>query len=254
MKLRVVADRLDARLDTDSYRAADYATNGLQVGDGDRDIEQVAFAVDGAVATAETAARAGADLLVAHHGIIWGGLDRLTGLDYERVRTLIEADLALYAVHLPLDGHERLGNAAQLAGELGMEVLEPFGREGGQTIGVRAHTKSQPSMEELGRRLEQLGHESPQMLPFGPETVEHVGLITGSGTDWLRAAARAGMDTLLTGEGKQQVYHEAREAGLNVVLAGHYATERYGVQALRELVDGWEESLTTSYIDHPTGL
>jgi putative NIF3 family GTP cyclohydrolase 1 type 2 len=79
-----------------------------------------------------------------------------------------------------------------------------------------------------------------------------VAIVTGSGTDWLDEAVDVGADTLLTGEGKQQVYHEAREAGVNVLLAGHYATETAGVRALADLVAGW--GVETTFVDHPTGL
>jgi len=81
-----------------------------------------------------------------------------------------------------------------------------------------------------------------------------VGIITGSGTDWLDEARAEGVDALVTGEGKQPAYHEAREAGVNVLLAGHYATETFGVRSLQSVVDGWDEGIETTYVEHPTGL
>jgi putative NIF3 family GTP cyclohydrolase 1 type 2 len=79
-----------------------------------------------------------------------------------------------------------------------------------------------------------------------------VAVITGSGADFLDEAATADVDLFVTGEGKQQVYHEAREAGVNVALAGHYATETFGVRAVGALLTEW--GVETTWIDHPTGL
>ncbi|PSQ54798.1 Nif3-like dinuclear metal center hexameric protein, partial [Halobacteriales archaeon SW_8_68_21] len=62
----------------------------------------------------------------------------------------------------------------------------------------------------------------------------------------------AGADALITGEAKGKLYHEAREAGLTVFLAGHYATETFGVRALESLSGEW--GLETTYVSHPTGL
>lgn len=253
MELAEFAERLNETLDVDAWQGTDYAINGLQVGDDKKEVERAAFAVDGACATFEAAADVGADVLVVHHGISWGGIDRVTGTDYDRVSALVAFDLALYAVHLPLDAHPRYGNAALLAQDLGFEVVAPFGQEGPGHVGQRARTPEPLTPDDFGEALSAVEDDSDiQHLPFGPETIEDVGIITGSGTDWIREAREKDLDALVTGEGKQQAYHEAREAGLHVYLAGHYATETYGVRALERLVGEW--GLDTSYISHPTGI
>ena len=254
MHLSEFCSRLDGRLHHAAYAGIDASANGLQVGPDDGSVDHVAFAVDGVEATFEAAADVGADVLVVHHGIVWGGLERVTGLDYDRVSTLVENDLALYVSHLPLDGHEEFGNAARLAAFLDCEVTTSFGSYGGEHIGQRARFTDPHTVEALRERLSALdtGGQDVQVLDFGPETVEDVAIVTGSGTDWIREAAEAGVDALVTGEGKQQAYHEAREVGLNVFLAGHYATETFGVRALADLVGDW--GLETTFLDHPTGL
>jgi dinuclear metal center YbgI/SA1388 family protein len=255
MELTDLCDRLDGRLDHDEYAAVDASANGLQVGRADgREVEHVAFAVDGVAATTEAAVEAGADLLVVHHGIVWGGLDRVTGREYDRVAGHVEADLPLYVSHLPLDGHDELGNAARLAAFLDCEVTGPFGDAGGVTIGQRARTPEPYSVAELRDRLTALdtGGKAVDVLDFGPERIEDVGIVTGGGADWVREADEAGVDAFVTGEGKGKVYHEAREAGLNVFLAGHYATETFGVRALQDVAEEW--GLETTFLEHPTGL
>jgi dinuclear metal center YbgI/SA1388 family protein len=254
MECSAFAARLDDELRTDAYADLDASANGLQVGGAD-EIDHVAVAVDAAVATAEAAVAAGADVLVTHHGLVWGGLDRVTGRTYDRLAPLFANDLALYVSHLPLDGHPDLGNAAGLADELGLDGREPFGALGPEHVGLRGRTPEPVPASDLAARLERTldtGDGAVRHLDFGPETVRDVAVVTGSGADWLDEAAAAGVDAFVTGEGKGKLYHEAREAGVGVYLAGHYATETFGVRAVADLVAGW--GLETTVIDHPTGL
>ncbi len=248
-------DRLNDLLDVEAY-AADAAVQGLQVGPEDASVDTAAFAVDGVRATFETAAARDADVIVVHHGISWGGIDAVTGKEYERVAALVENDLALYAVHTPLDGHDEVGNAALLADHLDLDVVGPFGEFGGAHVGQRARAPEPRAVEDLRESLATLatGDQPVQVLDFGPEAIEDVAVLTGSGTDWLDEARGAGVDALVTGEGKQPAYHEAREAGIHVLLAGHYATETFGVRALADRVAGWDAGVETTYIEHPTGL
>ncbi|MFC7141858.1 Nif3-like dinuclear metal center hexameric protein [Halosimplex aquaticum] len=255
MDLSTVCQRYDDRLAPEEYADVDASANGLQVGPESASVETVAFAVDAAGATIETAIDRGADLLVVHHGLSWGGIDRVTGLAYDRIAPLVEDDLALYAMHLPLDGHGELGNAAGVADVLGLDDREPFGEIGPVTIGQRGRRSDPLSPDELASVLDDeldTGGEGVQYFDFGHTEIEDIAVVTGGGADWLEEAIDAGVDAFVTGEGKQKVYHQARDAGVNVFLGGHYATETFGVQALQELADEW--GLETTYVDHPTGL
>lgn len=254
MKLSEIAGRLDEELQTAAYASIDPSANGLQVGHGTEAVSHVAFAVDAALETVDAARDAGADLLVTHHGFVFGGLDRVTGFEYERIASVVEGDLALYTSHLPLDGHQDLGNAARLCERLDLRNRAPFGEEGGEYIGQAGEWMSPRSVDDVVAILAELptGGQDVQVLDFGPGELTSVGVVTGSGTDWIDEAAAKGMDALVTGEGKQAAYHRAKEAGVTVFLAGHYATETGGVRALQELVDDW--GLETTFIDAPTGL
>ncbi|WP_247729195.1 Nif3-like dinuclear metal center hexameric protein [Halovivax limisalsi] len=255
MHLTELVDRLDEELRTADYADLDASANGLQVGPEEADIERVAFAVDGVRETIAAAADADADLLVTHHGLSWGGIERVTGRQYGRIAPLIENDLALYVSHLPLDGHQELGNAAGVADVLGLTDREPFGELGPEYVGQRGVATDAFAPGELRDTLADeldTGAGGVRLLDFGPDRIENVAVLTGSGTDWLDEAVAAEVDALITGEGKGKVYHEAREAGIHVVLAGHYATETFGVRSLQALVDDW--GLETTYLDVPTGL
>jgi dinuclear metal center YbgI/SA1388 family protein len=255
MHCQELVDRLDDELRTDAFADLDASANGLQVGPADRDLSKAVFAVDAAVETIDRAAEAGGDLLVTHHGLSWGGIERVTGRQYDRLSRLIDHDIALYTSHLPLDGHQELGNAAGVADLLGLEERAPFGELGPEYIGQQGRL---PEARPIGGVRETLqseldtGGQDVQVLDFGPESVRDVAIVTGSGVDWLDEAVEAGADVLVTGEGKQQVYHEAREAGIHVVLAGHYATETFGVRSLQSLAEKW--GLETTFFDCPTGL
>jgi dinuclear metal center YbgI/SA1388 family protein len=255
MQCEELVDRLDTELRTAAYADLDASANGLQVGPATREVSAVAVAVDAAVETAERAAAADADLLVTHHGISWGGIERVTGREYGRVAALIENDLGLYTSHLPLDGHQELGNAAGVADVLGLTEREPFGALGGEYIGQRGRTSDPLTAGELRERLGSTldtGGRDVRLLDFGPSRIRDVAVVTGSGVDWLDEAIDAGADALVTGEGKQQAYHQAKEAGIHAVLAGHYATETFGVRALGDRFEDW--GLETTFVDCPTGL
>jgi len=255
MDLADLTARYDETLRTGDFADLDASANGLQVGPDHREVETAAFAVDAAEQTIETAADRGADALVVHHGVSWGGIERVTGRAYGRIAPLVENDLALYVSHLPLDAHPELGNAAGVADLFDLRDREPFGELGPEHVGQRGRAPEPIEADRMRETLEsELDHfgQGVRVLEFGPERIEDVAVVTGSGVDWLDEAAEKDVDALITGEGKQQAYHEAREAGLTVFLAGHYATETFGVRSLQALADDW--GLETTFIDAPTGL
>lgn len=226
------------------------ALNGLQVANSGT-VTRIAAAVDACQATIDAAARQGADLLLVHHGLFWGGLEPLTGRHGRRVRRLMEADLALYSAHLPLDCHPEVGNNAVLARDLGLEDPRPFGTYEGIEIGFAGRWTG--SLGDLAARLtERLGVE-PHVIAKGPERVTRVGVVTGGASGLLREARDAGIDTFITGEGPHHTFFDAEEWGLNVIYGGHYATETVGVRALAAHLER-EFDLPWDFIDHPTGL
>ncbi|EMA36636.1 Nif3-like dinuclear metal center hexameric protein [Halococcus hamelinensis] len=253
MHLDEFSARLDDRLRTDAFADLDASANGLQV-DAPTDVDHAAFAVDAAVETADRAVEVGADVLVVHHGLFWGDFDRATGARYDRLAPFFEHDVGLYAAHLPLDGHPDLGNAAGVTDALELGEQEPFAALGAEHIGVAGIAPEGFTPDGLRAALaDACGPKNGvQHLDFGPDTVERVAVATGSAADWFDEAVAWGADAFVTGEGKQQVYHEAKEAGIHVYLAGHYATETFGVRSVGTLAGEW--GIETTFIDRPTGL
>lgn len=226
------------------------ALNGLQVANAG-EVTRVAAAVDLCEATIRMAAEQGADCLLVHHGLFWGGMRPLVGPAYRRVAGLIARNIALYAAHLPLDRHPDVGNNAGLARLLGLTVRGEFGSYHGASIGVWGEMDA--SRDGLGRALAATLGAVPRLLPFGPGQVRRVGIVTGAGGSLIPQAAAAGLDTFITGEGPHWTFFDAEELGINVFYAGHYATETVGVKALGAHVAA-KFGLPWTFLDHPTGL
>ena len=240
-------------MNIDLMDGKDYSLNGLQVGDLKREIRKVAFAVDACRETFRKAVEEKADLLFVHHGIFWGRPFAITGPHYERMKLLINNSLALYAVHLPLDMHPEWGNNAVLASILGLEEQDGFGEFKGAKIGIKGILPEPLNRDEVVRRLFGGWEESIRVLPFGPEMIRSIGIISGGGTKEVQDAIDLGLDLYITGDSSHQVYHQSLEAGINVLFGGHYMTETTGVKAVMEKA-GKELSLETVFIDVPTGL
>jgi len=241
---------LDDILDNDDWKGIDAATNGLQV-ENSGDVDKVAFAVDASTQTVEMAAERDADMLVAHHGFFWGGKDELVGQDYERFRLLVENDIALYASHLPLDAHDRVGNNVLLLDALDATASHSFGEIGGQDVGYVGELPSPMGFKELVDSVENAVENEPTVLDFGSNEIEEIAVLTGAGGGHIAEAAETGADVYITGEPKHRAHHDAREHSLNVVFAGHYHTETFGVRELRKRVER-NLDVGTFYVDVPT--
>ena len=250
MELTELVSYLDGYLRVAAVPDAPHAVNGLQVANRGT-VSRVAVAVDLCEATVRLAAEQGADLLLVHHGLFWGGLQPLTGRAYRRVASLFANDIALYSAHLPLDLHPEVGNNAVLARQLGVSPRGEFGEEYGVPIGRWGEVDV--PRDALERQLAALMGQAPRLMAFGPERVRRVGVVTGAAGTMIAQAAAAGLDTFVTGEGPHHTFFDAEELQVNVFYAGHYATETVGVKALAEHLHG-RFDLPWTFLDHPTGL
>lgn len=245
----------DATLRTAEVPDYPGALNGLQLAN-DGVVSRIAAAVDGSQRAIDAAVEAGADLLLLHHGLFWGGAQRLTGAYGGRIRTLVTRGIAVYASHLPLDLHPDLGNNPRLALALGLAPKGGFGRF--QSIQVGVHGEADLETAALAARFAAVVAPHGGRLhhtPIAPgRRTRRWGVITGSGasSDSLREAAALGIDTLITGEGPHHTAVEAPELGIVVLYGGHYATETLGVAALAERL-GTEFGLPWSFLEAPTG-
>ena len=233
-------------LDLDAY--PDYGPMGLQVA-GTREVRRLACGVSSSLELFERAAAADAQMLLVHHGVLWDRDPRvIDDAARRRLKTLFDAEITLAAYHLALDAHSEVGNNALLARELGIDPTEAFAG-----IGFGGPLAEPVSIEELTARVREKLGSDPVVFDYGPERIERAAVITGGAARYLAEAADAGYDLFLTGEPAEPSLHTARELGIHFVAAGHYATERIGIQALtRRLADQFD--LDWEFIDLPNPI
>lgn len=251
--LPTVAKYLDAYLRVHEVPDEPNALNGLQAENRSGQVHRIVAAVDCSLATIEGAAADGNCLLLVHHGLFWDGNVPITGRRYQRVRALLDNDIALYSAHIPLDVHTEVGNNHVLAKKLGLSAIELFDTYRGIPIGVEGQLAKPVPREEFAARVEEVLGAKAKLIPGGPEVTETVGIITGGAGNRIAAARDAGLDTYLTGEGAHYTYFDAMELGVNVIYAGHYATETVGVKALAEHLSA-KFGIPWEFLDLPTGL
>jgi dinuclear metal center YbgI/SA1388 family protein len=247
MKLDEVCIFLDEYLNIVEYQ--DVSNNGLQV-EGKREVSKIAFAVDACMESFRAAKKSGADMLVVHHGMIWGGIDYVRGMIKRRIEYLLKNGISLYAAHLPLDAHPEVGNNAIILRKIGLDPEKKFGDYKGVKIGYSAKL-NRPA--EIGEVVDRFSNFERKLLSFGNEKIRSVAAVSGRGGFAVKEAIECRIDLLITGEAEHEIYHIAREGNINVLFLGHYASECFGVNALKEVVED-KTGLEAEFIDIPTGL
>ena len=205
------------------------AFNGLQI-ENNGVISKIGASVDAGLVPFRTAIEKQIDFLICHHGMFWTAPIPLTGSNYEKIKLCINGNLAVYGSHLPLDCHPEIGNNAILANKLGLEPCGSFLPYQGVDIGLL--TTSSYDRKELGNRLADLFGDRFHAMEYGMGKPEKIAILTGSGQSAVDQILDCGADTLITGELKQHHFNLAQELQLNLYTCGHYATERFGVDAL----------------------
>jgi dinuclear metal center YbgI/SA1388 family protein len=240
-------------LDIEGFNTLDSSLNGLQADNDGKEIQKIAFGVDACLESFERAAACGAGMLFVHHGLFWGTPLRIRGGHRSRIQYLLDHNLALYAVHLPLDQHPQWGNNAALAELLGLENPEPFGLYHGRKIGYKGTFNPPLSLEEAVKRIGFMGRPPLGVFPFGKGENRSGAVVSGGAAEESLQAIDEGIDLYVTGEVSHSVYHHVLEGHLNMIAGGHYSTEVWGVRRIMEQC-GQQLNLDTEFIDLPTGL
>jgi dinuclear metal center YbgI/SA1388 family protein len=250
VELAAIIPYLDELLDIQTFPDHPNAFNGLQLENSGR-ITKVGAAVDSGLKVIEMAIAQEVDLLLVHHGLFWSGCAPISGPAYVKLAKAIRANLAIYSAHLPLDGHPEIGNNVLLAAELGVKPIEPFFEFKGRAVGCVAQVDIE--YQSLLEKIEQRFGRAVWHCHAGPGRVKKLGIVTGGAGSELTQAKAAGVDTFITGEGPHHTFTMAEELGINLIYAGHYATEMSGVKALADRV-GNRFGLPWVFLDHPSGL
>ncbi len=223
-----IVEFLDEQLESRSIE--DASNNGLQVGNPNKNIEKIGFAVDATLDTFKKAKEKGCDMLITHHGISWGdSLKHITGNNFDRISFLTQNDLALVAYHLPLDLSMKYGNNAVLAQHLDLRKVKPF------SYGITGELKKELTIKQLGLLLNKVCNTNCKIFAHGKEIIRSLAIISGSGSKMTEQASHVA-DAFITGDLAYGMQHVAKEVKTNLVLAGHYETETFGLRALSPLL------------------
>ncbi len=241
-------DKLSCKNDVADFSGS---YNGLQF-QNSGEVSRIAVAVDAGIAEIQAAADLGANLLIVHHGMLWNPPIPFVGSNYKKIRALVDNDIAVYSMHLPLDAHDKIGNNVLLANALDLKIKGRCFEHEGKKIGVLVESPKN-GVEELENRLKNLFPQTFKAMRFGPEKAKNIAICSGSCGDVVPLLRSMGIDTLICGELRQKHFTMAQEMELNLYPCGHYATERYGVMALGEAL-AEEFNLPCNFIEMPNPL
>ena len=229
--LTKIVEFCDRRARTREVKDFPGALNGLQFANNG-DVSKIGAAVDAGLVPFQKAVEANIDFLIVHHGMFWSGVKPIVGSEYQKIKTLVDGNLAVYSCHLPLDAHPEIGNNALLARKLGIEASGSFLPYEGVDIGLLGSWAG--SRDELKASVRSLFGDAFSAMEFGSDRPTKVGVLTGSGASAIEHLPASGADTFITGELRQHHFNLAQEMEINVYACGHYATEIFGIRALAE--------------------
>lgn len=227
----------------------DSSKNGLQ-SKGISEVKKIGFAVDASIETFEKAKKQGCDMVIVHHGIKWKPQKNDIS---KRLNYLSKNKLSLYAAHLPLDMHSKYGNNIELARILNLKKIKKFGFYHGVSIGFQGTLLKSKTIIEIAKNLDKSLKTKSKILAFGKKEIKTIAIVSGGGISALDEAVKKKIDLFLTGESSHSSYHYIKEAKINVIFSGHYATETLGVKALMPILKK-KFGVETVFIDVPTGL
>lgn len=230
----------------------DYCLNGLQV-EGKEKIEKIVLGVSFNLLVLNEAIERKADALVVHHGFFGRDFFVLKGHRKNLVKRLLEHDISLFGIHLPMDGHPQLGHNARLFAAIGARITGPLGS------GFKGKNDGNTPLKKLLETFhhflhEEAHHKGPYidggesgMHPLyaftraygfgvfqnGPAVPQHIAIVSGGGAGEYEQAVSEGIDTFICGELKEQIPAISYETASNFVYLGHYNSEKPGIWALK---------------------
>jgi len=224
----------------------DFSPNGLQV-EGQKEVKKIITGVTACQLLLDEAVKVNADTILVHHGYFWKNEPvTITGIKAKRIKTLLTHNINLYSYHLPLDGHDTLGNNALLATNLG--IIKDIRKDVTDLLFKGSLIKPTTAIEFKGNIEKILGHNTLFCGENAPTIIKRVAWCSGGGQDYIEEAALQGFDAFITGEVSERTIHIAREYGINFYAAGHHATERYGIKALGQWLTK-NHGLDVTFID-----
>jgi len=244
MKLIDLVSALDRKA---PFRTAlSYDNSGILCGDPDREIRKVLLTLDITYNVIEQALAEGADLILSHHPALF--VAQKTFSPRDRVYRLIENGIAAVALHTNLD-MARGGVNDVLARTVGLKNVEDWCGDDPDFVSRKGVLPSELPLTEYCAFVKKALSANSLRYADGGRPVHKVALCSGSGGDMWESLKGTDIDTLLTGEAKYHHFLEAAQAGINLIEAGHYATENIVLPVLEAWLKQADPSLEILYAD-----
>lgn len=249
--LNKISEFLDTYLDI--YDIKDSCWNGLQF-EGRHDVQKIIYSVDASSETFRKSSSMKGDMIIVHHGHFWKNLNpSYSGWARKRLDILKKNNISLYACHLPLDRHRIVGNNAQILNLLGAEISDEFLLQEGKNVGWIGMMEQGLQLQEIEKILNRELETKCNVLDFGNDMIKTIAVCSGGGGyGGFYEALEKGADLYVTGD-TAEIYYTAKDAGINVIFAGHHCTETIGLKALSKVVEK-EFGVQSQFLDLPTGL
>lgn len=244
----------------------DFDNSGFLVGRSGAVVDKILVALDITKAAIEEAQKVGAQLIVAHHPVIFRPMKSLTDGDItgENVLLMAEKGIAAICAHTNLDAAQGGVNCALAKklelteiGHLHPDGVDEQGREYGIGRVGFAHCGGLSAEEYACFVKEKLGTASVRYVDSG-KPVTKVAVGGGSCADMMMDALAKGCDTFVTADVKYNFYLEAKQLGINLMDAGHYATENTVcapmVEYLSEKFPGVTAILSSAHTEAYSGV
>jgi len=232
VELHELVSYLDKELEIDSV--ADYCQNGLQV-EGTSEVAKAAFVLDVTLETIKKAKTHGCDIMISHHGLIWKPVPAVTGILSKRLKELLRHDISVYVGHLPIDKHKKYSHSLLVAERLGLHGLSPFGKSKKAYFGFSGHLPSETTAEELKKTVD-AKLQTDCKVHFPRDSLSNIGIVSGTGGFCIEEAYQRGINCILIGDIKYSDLLTAKDYGITVIEAGHFETERWGMEKLAQVV------------------
>lgn len=210
----------------------DYCHNGLQV-EGATEIKKIVTGVSFSQKLVEAAIEKKAQMLIVHHGIFMDMIASppvVKGYVRDRLKMLLEHDMNLAGFHLPLDAHPEIGNNISLCKLLGVKKTRAF------DIGFIGSLSRPMPLKQFVRLVNDKLSTHAYVIPAGPATIKTVAIVSGGSSPDAMEAAKSGADAFIAGDIRESVVRAVEETKINLIHAGHYNTEKFGIQNLGRFV------------------
>lgn len=228
-KIKEVYDFINNIAPFDS--AMEYDNVGLLIGNLNTEISSAIVSLDVTFDVIEEALNLGANLIISHHPVIFNPVKKISSSDL--IYKLIENKIAVISAHTNLD-MAKGGVNDSLSYKIGLKDIGLLFIEGAP-LG-RIGNIEEMTVENFVDKIKIDLSANAVRYVKGSKNCKNIAVICGSGGDGVDVAISAGADTLLTGEVKYNHFHYALQKGINLIEAGHFATENVIVPVLKKLI------------------